>query len=173
VIEVRAADRPSWAKADAQLATLLEDLAMDTGARDREVMDAFDAALDELDGEHGLLGRQLVPAIVRTDLPDCNGSCLLRLPPVLEVVGIERQDSAGLWFEDEAATWSLDGSLLTYRAQGGHALRAVAHHGYLDADVPPKLKVALRLMVRQLVDGHNDKRQVSIDRMLVGLKVYG
>jgi len=182
MIDVAPLTRPAWADEAQQLPTLLRDMGLEGADRDEEVKGAFLAAIDELGGEDGSLGRTLIPTVVRTPIDWRWPTLSLRLPPLIEVVGVEDR-SSGSWAVVDGAEWEVDGDRFHWRGTTGWGrdARIVAHHGYLDegdskatprTTVPARLPAALRLMTRQIVDGRTDARALSIRTLLSGLKVY-
>lgn len=174
MIDVAPLPRPDWADPEVQLPDLRRDMGFDPGERDDEIRQKYAAAIHRLGGRNGGLSRPLVPSVERHSLPSHLSSMRLPRRPVIAIVGFERKVD-GAWSAIEGVRYSLDGDSLEWTVSAaGPDVRVVYHAGYLDGD--PDLNVivaALRLIARQLIDGHSDSRQRSINMLLENLQVYG
>jgi len=171
------------------LARVKEDLRVDSDEQDALIEGYLLAAIAEVDGPNGRLGRALIDQTwdLFLDAYPAKGAAIeIPLPPLIEVLGVwTRDENTGAETEVDASTYVVERFFEPARirtnpkggswASGGVRVRFRA--GYLDTSwspppdaVPENVAAAILLRVRQLHDGLDpapfDK---AIDALLRGL----
>lgn len=154
------------------------DIPGDHEADDEGIAALIAAAIEQIDGPNGWLGRAIGPQ--RLELSGWFGCERIRLPspPIIEIDSVVTEDGSGNRTTVDASQYRLDGDCLivapgaSWASQPVHRIRYNAgYNGRLvsdggTGDIPASVKQAVILMVREMQDTGSVSADLKVDEIV-------
>lgn len=157
---------------------------------DDELIEAFiQAAQDHVEGRNGILQRAIRLqtwdyTFAKFPGPGCNQTIEIPLPPLIDVISVSYTDAAGDIQTFESGDFEVDTNSVPGRVRlvnGGiwptanedmyEAVRVRFLAGYIEADYPTPIKLAIKIMVADMYENRESVTGQNVNRVNIPMAV--